>query len=368
VAISATGGVMGAQRDLKIVINTPFNTLPDEKIFLTGDLPGYCFWDPACIQMKQIGPNTFESNLTFDEDINHIEVKVTKGSWEREASDAWGNPFSNILINLNDCSDNLFVFNVVNWRDYGPLRVTGDVKKFFSVYSPQLDNFRDVYVWLPPGYDEKRKESYPVVYMHDGENVFDPRVSNYGVDWSVDEVMQELVKENEIRPAIVVAVFSRNRYEEYDYLLLGQAYSSFLVETVRPMINEKFNVSSDRKDTYLMGSSMGALISFTTMWVYPEVFSKAAGLSLPAFIHDQMIINFVEDRSRPKHDVSFYMDHGMYGIDSKYEKWAKDFYGKLLGSGIKKEDIAYEVFPYANHTEADWARRVHIPIKFLLAN
>lgn len=358
-------GAILKQHFLRIVINTPFNTF-DEKIYLTGDIPGFCAWQPDCIALKKIGVNSYQTELSLPDDLKILYVKVTRGSWQKEAADSQGRALKNIEINLKE-NKGLFVYNIINWLDQGPLKATGHIEHHQNIWSPQLKKHRHIDVWLPPGYHQSSK-SYPVLYMHDGQNVFNPQTSTFGVDWAVDEVLDRMIRESDCPEAIVVAIFSSKteRYEEYHHYLKGKNYGDFLIETVMPLINSIYRTKLGRENTYLMGSSMGALISFTLLWSKPEHFSKAAGLSLPAFVDHKFVFDFIKEHPIPSLPIKFYMDHGTYGGDSSYESHVQDFYQSLQGLGMSQRNLIYQIFSYANHSETDWARRVHIPLKFLL--
>src|SRR5262249_42595096 len=160
---------------------------------------------------------------------------------------------------------------------------------------PQLRNSRDVRVWLPPGYKKNPNARYPVIYMHDGQNLFDPQTANNGADWRIDEVMTTLIKNKELRSKVIVVGvdFTKDRFDEYDYAADGSNYADFLINTVKPLVDSQFRTMPGRETTYTMGSSMGAIISVELAWKHPEVFSRAAGLSLPAFIQDWSIFTVV---------------------------------------------------------------------------
>ncbi len=115
-----------------------------------------------------------------------------------------------------------------------------------------------------------------------------------------------------------------------------------------------------------MGSSYGALISFTIQWTYPHIFKKAAGLSMPPHADKHYISKFIQEFSQVRPDIHFYMDRGDYDIDARYAPHVVNFKNLLINRGFRKENLMFKIIPYANHTELDWARRLHIPLAFLL--
>ena len=113
---------------------------------------------------------------------------------------------------------------------------------------------------------------------------------------------------------------------------------------------------------------MGAIFSLEMLWVHPEIFSSAAGLSLPAFFENEKMVTFFEKHPAPNFPVKIYFDHGNYGDDQDYEPAVKRYYSKLLSLGISPPQIFYRIFPFADHNEAAWSRRLDTPLKFMLKN
>ncbi len=234
-------------------------------------------------------------------------------------------------------------------------------------YSPQLDNERTLSVWVPDGYAERWEERYPVIYMQDGQNVLDPSTSFSGVAWRTDEVIRRLAREGGCREAIIVAIDSnQDREEEYDFMERGEDYARFIIDTVKPCIDQDYRTESGRESSYLMGASLGATISFEILWRYPEVFSKAAGLSLPAFYNEYSIFDLFRQRGRPELPVTLYMDHGTRGQDHWYGKSARAFHQLLKELGMDDDHLVYRKFTGADHTEADWGERSDVALRVLL--
>src|SRR5262245_44761431 len=176
-----------------------------------------------------------------------------------------------------------------NWRDYVDGRsdhtVVGTLKTLEGVYSPQLGNRRTLYVHLPPSYDTAGRR-YPVLYMQDGQNLFDEPLS-YAGEWRVDETMAALSDEG--IEAIVVGIqnMGARRIDEYspfrDRRLRkggrGDQYLSFVARTVKPLIDRDFRTLPERATTGILGSSMGGLISLYAFFACPEVFGFAGAMS-----------------------------------------------------------------------------------------
>ncbi len=213
-------------------------------------------------------------------------------------------------------------------------------------------------VYLPPGYSENVLKRYPVLYMHDGSNLFFPDEAFGGSEWQVDETLEQLDSMNVIDKVIVVGVYAEDRMN--DYTKPGyEAYGRTLVEHLKPTIDQNLRTLADPQNTAVMGSSLGGVVSFFLGRQYPHVFGKAACLSSTFGYQDDLMERV---RKEPKVDVRFYIDSG----------WPEDNYENttamrdaLLASGHQfGRDVLYFAFPGALHNESSWAARCHLPFQF----
>lgn len=150
-----------------------------------------------------------------------------------------------------------------------------------AVEGKRLSEARDVIVWLPPGYDADPSRRYPVLYMHDGRQVFDPATSTWGKDWRVDDFAQAMIPAGAMAPCIVVASdCTARRNEEYDLGAGGEAYQAWLTDELKPAVDAAFRTDPARNA--VAGASMGGLISFLIALRRPDLFQSAGVLS-PAF-------------------------------------------------------------------------------------
>ncbi|MCX7883415.1 MAG: alpha/beta hydrolase-fold protein, partial [Brevinematales bacterium] len=175
-----------------------------------------------------------------------------------------------------------------DYRPRAPHTVTGTLLALPQVWSPHLQNARDVLVYLPPSYHREPERRYPVLYMHDGQNLFDAHTSFVG-EWQVDETLEALSQEG--IEAIVVGVFNGGEQRRIEYnpfpsrfgIGKGEAYMRFLVETLKPRIDADFRTLPDRGHTGIIGSSMGGLISLYAFFSFADTFGLA-GVMSPAFV------------------------------------------------------------------------------------
>jgi predicted alpha/beta superfamily hydrolase len=271
-----------------------------------------------------------------------------------------------------------------NWLDYRQWKaehtVSGTVMVLLEVSSPQLENRRDIFAYLPASYHENRRR-YPVIYMHDGQNLFDA-LTSYAGEWYVDETMQVL--EEEGLEAIIVGIpnTGENRLNEYSPFRQGRMggeqgdqYLDFIVQTVKPLIDSSFLTQPEREHTGILGSSMGGLISLYAFFNRPEIFGMAGAMS-PAFWFGQRAI-FPYVKNAPYVPGKIYLDagtqeaHGRQLISRKYS-WsvtgaAQEMRDLLMSKGYRDgEDVLYVEEEGAPHHEAAWARRLPDALRFLL--
>lgn len=241
--------------------------------------------------------------------------------------------------------------------------VSGTLIVWPDFYSPELDNTRDVLVYLPPSYAGSTRR-YPVLYMHDGQNLFDRGASFAGVEWGVDETMEALAGEG--FEAIVVGVSNQGaeRVAEYNpfphvWQGRGERYLRFLVETVKPRIDADFRTLPDRDHTGIMGSSMGGLISLYGYFYAPATFGFAGVMSPSLWVGGGAIYSAVD--AAPFAPGKIYLDNGAR------EPSARRMNAVLLMKGYRKgTDLRFYTEPEGEHTEAAWARRLPDALRFLL--
>ena len=266
--------------------------------------------------------------------------------------------------------------------------VTGTVVRYPAMPSQHVDP-RNVDVWLPPGYDDEPSRRYPVIYMHDGQNLFDPATSYAKVDWAVDEVMTRLIAAGEVRPAIVVGIWNtKRRFEEYMPQRAAQGdldigvlrildlkasdlrsdrYVAFLVEELKPFIDGRYRTLPGRADTFVMGSSMGALVSEYAMSVHPEVFGGAGCVSTHWPAGDGTAIDDFAAHLPDPATHRYYFDYGTETLDAEYEPYQLRADSVLRQAGyVDGNNWITRKYPGAEHSEKAWRLRVDVPLRFLL--
>jgi enterochelin esterase-like enzyme len=279
---------------------------------------------------------------------------------------------------------------------------SGTIQRFENFASKFVDP-RNVDVWLPGGYDAKKK--YAVLYMHDGQMLFDSTTTWNKQEWGVDETVGRLMREGKIRDCIVVGIWNNGpkRHSEYfpqkPFESLSQAqrdsilkearsagrglfadkiqsdnYLKFLVSELKPFIDSVFSTKKDRKNTFVAGSSMGGLISMYAICEYPEVFGGAAFISthwpgtfktennpVPAAFLQYMKTNLPSPK---KHKI--YFDCGTVGLDAIYPPFQKQADEIMRAKGFSSKNWLTRVFEGEDHSERAWRKRLDIPLVFLL--
>ena len=271
----------------------------------------------------------------------------------------------------------------------------GTIERFENFRSLNV-NSRNVDVWLPDGYDANKQ--YAVLYMHDGQMLYDAGKTWNGQEWKVDEVVSELIKEGKIRDCIVIGIWNdgENRWADYnpqkamEYLpqnildsafvnkMFGEPnadnYLRFLVEELKPFIDDKYSTLPDRSNTFVMGSSMGGLISMYAICEYPKIFGGAACLSThwvgdPDNFYEEVPKAYIKYMSGHLPDPSthrIYFDYGSETLDQYYKPYQQMADQLMKEKGYKKKNWMTREFPGDAHTEEAWAGRLDIPLVFLM--
>lgn len=343
---------------LRITLEVIAPALPDSiPIYATGSHPALGNWNPAGFKLASQGNHVWRGTLTVDRAMS-LEYKFTLGIWEREAADSAGAPFSNITARVT--SDTLLRTRVGNWTSGARPRVldgqvTGTLRFHRAVAETRAPSAsaasattpaplaaplaaRDVVVWLPPGYDAESARRYPVLYMFDGQNLFDPATSSMGVDWAIDEAADSLIRAG----------------------------------TIPPMIDATYRTRREAASTWVGGASAGGIAAFMLVWERPDVFSRALAFS-PAFQSPAGLgLTFdylpnVRRTAQPPRGVRFYMDMGGVGLDDQLRPGTDTLLTLLRERGYRDEvDLKFVADLAAEHNERAWRRRFPAALVWML--
>ena len=361
-----------AQSNHKVKFIVISESVPEQSlIYITGNNPLIGNWDPGKVSLTKKENNIWEGEFSFPKRF-HLEYKLTLGSWERESLDVNGYVKSNSLLDIKN--DTVIAIRVEDWGNLRNNRVitgqiTGKVKYHHKLKGKGI-MVRDVAVWLPPGYDEHSDKRYPVLYMNDGQNMFDPQTSAFGVDWQIDEAADSLIRKGYISPIIIVAIYNTpDRWKEYNQGSAGDAYMNFIVNHLKPLIDNTYRTLPGREHTAVGGSSMGGLIAFVLLWVHSDVFSQAACIS-PAFkIRGIDFVAPVKNYNGKKKAIRIYIDNGNVGLEDSIQSGIDEMLSELKERGYSEgDDLYYYHAPGAKHFESDWAERIWRALIFMFGN
>ena len=274
------------------------------------------------------------------------------------------------------------------------------IENFESSFVPA----RNVDVWLPDGYSSDK--NYAVLYMHDGQMLFDSTRSWNGQEWGVDETVAKLLESGDIREVIVVGIWNTEfRHSEYfpqkpfeslpvsfqDSLLThgkrnpetalfkkevcSDAYLAFIVQELKPYVDKTYATHPEKENTFIAGSSMGGLISMYAICEYPEVFEGAGCLSTHwVGIFDtlnnpipQQFASYLDQHLPSPDDHRIYFDYGTETLDALYEPYQLLVDSIMQQGGYDSGNWKTVKFPGENHSEWAWNRRFSIPLQFLLS-
>lgn len=294
----------------------------------------------------------------------------------------------------------LFVFLSFGAVSAQTIGVSAGSIKRLEKFSSRYVDARNVDVWLPENYSPKKK--YAVLYMNDGQMLFDAATTWNKQAWEVDETLGKLLKARRIKETIVVGVWNNGEYraseyypqkslqflpaETRDFIVRNSLknkpqadnYLKFVVTELKPYIDENFSTRADRDNTFIIGSSMGGLISVYALCEYPNVFGGAAGLSthLPLILNDKapnienVPASFREylKENLPRADSrKIYFDYGDQTLDAKYPPLQIKVDELMRKKGWTEKMWITRFFPGENHSEQAWAKRLNVPLEFLLA-
>jgi Predicted hydrolase of the alpha/beta superfamily len=264
-------------------------------------------------------------------------------------------------------------------EEYGHT-LTGDIHQHAQFASGILKNQRDIWVYLPPCYRRSTSCRYPVFYLHDGQNVFDAATAFGGTEWNADEAAEELINRGLIEPLIIVAVGSvgEDRIHEYTPTNgrlepngdsaaksrgLLRAYGRFLVDELKPFIDQTYRTRPDKDSTGLGGSSLGGLASLILSFWFPNTFTRIAALSPSVWWDDYVIHRIVEEIDETPRSSKIWLDTGTHE-----ERWERvgHLRDQLIERGWRlNNDLHYKEVQGAEHSEWAWSARFEAVLRFL---
>ena len=338
-----------------IISSVPAQSASDSNLFVAGSFND---WNPGDKNFRfQKGAN---GNYAMNAKLNDgdYEFKITKGSWEKVECNKAGAGIQNRFFKLS--SDTTINLVVDEWQDHFAKkpRVSTASKNVHIIDTafliPQLSRTRRIWIYLPPDYSTSKKH-FPVLYMHDGQNVFDDLTSFAG-EWQVDETLDSISAHK--KEMIVVAVDHGgskriNEYCPYDMEKYGKGegdkYVDFLVKTLKPFIDKNYRTQKDKQNTFIAGSSMGGLISMYAILKYPKV-CGGAGVFSPAFWVGPKIFDDIKTKGEEVNSKIYFYCGGQEG-ETMEPDMVKAFEEMRA---VSRSIMVSSIRPDGKHTESVW--------------
>jgi len=282
-----------AQYKVTFLLKQPSLLHSMDHLFVAGN---FNMWNPADSSYQLKTDANGISKITLSLPAGKYEYKFTRGSWQKGESDTAGKGTANRTLQLH--SDTTISVNISAWADDFKSNQVAAKKNHTAsknvqimdtaFYIPELKRTRRIWIYLPPDYATSKK-SYGVLYMHDGQNLFD-NATSYSGEWGVDEYLDSIFKKGK-KEVIVVGIDNgltkrMNEYNPWEFQNFGKGegdqYVDFLVKTLKPFVDKHYRTLKNKSNTFIAGSSMGGLISLYAVLKYPQVYG-GAGIFSPAF-------------------------------------------------------------------------------------
>lgn len=367
------------------VFAVPDNTPPGAAIYVAGTFNGWNPGDPRH-RLARADDGTWRAEITDLAEGTPVEFKVTRGSWATVEQADDGAELPNRRGSFTAARP-VIAAAVARWADRGRSGSTlsGDVRVLRDVMIPQLGTTRTVWVYLPRGYATTTRR-YPVLYMFDGQNLFDARRAAFGREWGVDEAVETLSLEGDLPQGLVVVGVENSSARACEYNVfasdphpacpegsaLGDRTVDFIVDTLKPMIDGAYRTLPDRAHTGVAGSSMGGSMALRAAASRPTVFSRAAALSpsyqnrlsspvgMPGYLRAASL-------SQP---LRVHQDMGdaeqIRELDARaLTANMRAVADALRAAGVADESQRARVVPGATHDEAAWSARVGETLRWL---
>ncbi|MDX2176585.1 MAG: alpha/beta hydrolase-fold protein [Candidatus Sumerlaeia bacterium] len=333
-------------------------------VYLTGTTEQFGPWNPSLFKLE--GGTPYLRRVAVEVPASEeFRFKLTLGDWTRQQIDERGVQHQDHQVPVGTNTYTTTVKGFQGGLD-GALEslaeggVQGRLELLRDVRSRSTINPRHVLVWLPTAYDAAPARRFPVLYMHDGQNLFDPRMIPSGVDWGVDEAVERLVSQGRMEPVIVVGAFnSPDRRPEYSPHHKAPEYADFLMEELKPLIDTRYRTLPGREHTAVMGSSMGGLVSLYTGMRHPDKVSRLGCVSTHWVWEGGKMVESLERGAPIPRNLRIYFDFGTVGVDAPYAALQGRVDAAMAAQGWSAgREVITRRFEGADHNEAAWRGRL----------
>lgn len=360
---------------------------PEEEVFIAGNIKQLGTWQPKGLKLDRTEANVFGAEFSVPVGTR-MQFKVTRGSWQTVEKDKLGKDIANREVVATASEDGVpqkVSIVVERWGLSRPVKstATGTIKLHDQFASNSLTRSRNVSVWLPPEYEESNQK-FSVLYLQDGQNLFDNATSAFGEEWRVDEAALELIEKHEVPPMIIVGIWNTpDRIDEYtltkDKRLeaggKGLDYIRFMTKELKPFIDRTYRTKTDRSSTYIGGSSLGGLIAMHACLQEPEVFVCCLAFSPTLGWDNERLLTSFQSEVKWPADVRLWFSMGTReGRDAETHKlnlMRAQRLHKLLSPTNSKTNTAIQIqfqeFADATHDEKSWAAQFPVALKAVMA-
>ncbi|KFE72130.1 putative alpha-dextrin endo-1, 6-alpha-glucosidase [Hyalangium minutum] len=362
-------------------VAVPLETASNAEVWVSGNDEALGKWNGAGVKLSRGPDGRYTGSVSLPVDTS-VEFKVTRGSWETVEKARDGKEIPNRTFKVGTKKQTVAI-TVFRWADQSApptmRTLVGNIRYLRQVPSRFLPKKRDVIVWLPPDYEDSPRKRYPVLYMHDGQNLMDKATAYSGEEWRVDEAAQQAIQAGDVEPLIIVGIYNtEDRFAEYtpvkdpgEFSKYGggnaDAYGRFIVEELKPAIDRTFRTKQDPESTGLGGSSLGGLVTMYLGVKYPHVFRRLAVVSPSVFWANKDIVTRVKALKK-KQPLKIWMDIGTDESKGSQEtvEDTRQLRDALVEEGwVLGKDLKYVEVAGAVHSEAAWSERIDEVLRYL---
>ncbi len=349
---------------VEIVVHVP-DPHSWDSVFLSGDCEALGQWSSIGARCTRFSDGTHRLTIPVHGEGERVRFLATRGHWRDAEVGEEGLEIPPREIELR--SRERVEHVVAGWG-------RSSVKYHIDFPSEFLPHPHTLTVWVPPGYEHDRERHYPVLYLQDGQNLFDAGTSFIGVPWGCDEIAERVVRCGEVEPLLIVGIAnSPDRLSEYGPRRSGAAddlsknYGRFVAEEVVPFINAKYRTRFEPASTGIGGSSMGGLISLQLCKWYPNLFGRCAAMSPSLWWDQESFVQGVRTSSRWTDGCRVWLDVGARegGSDQGRQSMLRRSRDLAAQLGELGADLQYFEDPEGSHNEWSWARRFADVLRFL---
>ncbi len=383
---------------VELIVRVPNSTPEKATLFVAGNLDALGNWRADGLPLKSSADGSYHLRLSLPRDTS-VEFKITHGTWETVEKGPGGEEIANrsfLVSPQPDGKPQRIIAEVASWASlpdglnhpHGdgpskPTTITGRVEYHAEFKSAKLDYSRTLTIWLPAGYDDS-DQRYRVLYMQDGQNLFDEATAAFGVEWGIDEAATRLIDEDRIHPIIVVGIGNtKDRLSEYTPTAdqefkeskpggRSADYVEFLVKELKPFIDQSYRTKPEREFTAIGGSSLGGLISLVACEQASETFSACAAISPTLGWDNESWLRHVESEptewlNQTRLWIDMGTKEGSEEADRVLHVKRVERLGEILRRLGKNAEKDYQIHIIADgeHNEAAWAERFPDVLQFL---